>query len=44
VIGSTGSARLVVRIDGQDALVAPVDELQQIWSGALEQALATPQR
>jgi hypothetical protein len=33
-----------VRIDGEVALAAAVDQLQAVWANALEDALASPAR
>ena len=40
-IGETTGDSVTISVDGQQVLSAPVSELKQVWSGALETALHT---
>jgi phosphoribosylformylglycinamidine synthase len=41
VIGSTGGAALVIRIDGQPAITLSIAEAEHIWATAIESKLST---
>ena len=44
VIGTTGGDALTIRVDGQPAIDAAVEELRAVWATALEDALSSPAR
>jgi phosphoribosylformylglycinamidine synthase len=41
VIGSTGGAALVIRIDGQPAITVSVAEAEHVWASSIESRLST---